>query len=168
MLDDMTASRALLAAAKAIVAQNSSFQAVLGPRAGDHATAAFLKELQMAEVAHAGSHCHEQKICGETVLTVDFYFREEQTIVEVALGLPNPQSEFEKDVLKAIIAKELGNPVRRLVFISRAGGEKKCSQPGRRAVIEWARLRHELVIEVHDLPREARKRSRGRQITFSP
>jgi hypothetical protein len=102
-------------------------------------------------------------LCGETGFAVDFYFQSEETIVEVALGLPNPQSEFEKDVLKAIIAKELGSPVRRLMFISRAGGEKKCSQPGRKAVIAWARERHGLLIEVYDLPGEPRKRMRRAQ-----
>ncbi|MCG2592211.1 hypothetical protein LZ009_05395 [Ramlibacter sp. XY19] len=80
--------------------------------------------------------------------------------MEIALGLPNPQSEFEKDILKAVIAKESGNEVRRLMFISRAGGEKKCSQPGRRAVIAWAREKHDLAIEVHDLPGTARVRIR--------
>lgn len=151
---------ALLTAARELAAKNASFQAVLGPGAGDRATAAYLRELQSMTDLPGQDACHEQRLCGETGFAVDFYFREAETIVEVALGLPNPQSEFEKDILKAIIAKELGNPVRRLMFISRAGGEKKCSQPGRKAVIAWAKEKHDLLIEVHDLPGERRKRVR--------
>lgn len=78
--------------------------------------------------------------------------------VEVALGLPNPLSEFEKDVLKALIAQENGSEVQRLFFISRAGAQKKCSQPGRSAVINWALENHGLQSEVHDLGGEPRRR----------
>jgi len=149
----------LLAAARELAVKNPSFQAVLGPGAGDRATARYLRELQSI-VSPGPDPCHEQRICGPTGFAVDFYLPEEQMIVEVALGLPNSQSEFEKDILKAIIAKELGSDVRRLMFISRAGAEKKCSQPGRKAVIAWARKNHDLSIEVHDLPGVPRKRVR--------
>lgn len=80
-----------------------------------------------------------------------------KTIVEVALGLPNPSAEFEKDILKAIMAQESGFNVRRLFFISRPGGVKKCSQPGRTKVKEWAHAKHGLTIEVHELEGEPRR-----------
>jgi hypothetical protein len=104
----------------------------------------------------------EKKVCGQNSLAVDFYFHEEEIIVEVALGLPNPASEFEKDVLKAIMALETGQKVRSLVLISRPGGVKKCAQSGRRAVIAWAKANHGLIVEVHDLHGEPRKRKRRR------
>jgi hypothetical protein len=150
----------LLSAARALAASNPAFQEVLGPGEGDRATGLFLRQIHLQLGDSFGAPCHERKICGDTGFAVDFYFPEEKTIVEIALGLPNPQSEFEKDVLKALIAIGSGNPVRRLMFISRAGGEKKCSQPGRRAVIAWAREKHDLAIEVHDLPGTARVRTR--------
>ena len=45
----------------------------------------------MQKRAHAEFEieCWERKICGETSYAVDFYFPDEATIVEVALGLPN-------------------------------------------------------------------------------
>lgn len=101
-------------------------------------------------------------MCGETSFAADFYFPEEATIVEVALGLPNPASEFEKDVLKAIMAQDFGYRVRRLFFISRAGSLKKCDQPGRTAVRQWAQTKHQLQIEVHELGGEPRKKFGGR------
>jgi hypothetical protein len=52
--------------------------------------------------------------------------------------------------------------VTRLVFISRAGAAKKCCQPGRTAVKSWAKAKHGLDIEVHDLQGEARVRRRVR------
>lgn len=149
----------LLAIAREIASGNPEFQAALGPGAGNLATNAFLQEIQKrARIEFDGADFCEQKVCGDNALAVDFYFPEEATIVEVALGLPNPASEFEKDVLKAIMAQELGHEVKRLFFISRPGAARKCSQPGRVAVKKWALENHQLQIEVHELSGEPRRR----------
>jgi len=118
--------------ANELVAANPAFAQVKGPGSGNYATNELMRELRRAVAVHFGQDHSEQRVCGEaTALAVDFYFREASTIVEIALGLQNPGTEFEKDILKALIAKELGHPVDRLVLISRAGGRKKCNQPGR-------------------------------------
>jgi hypothetical protein len=153
-------SSILVDLARGIAAENPDFQAVLGPGAGDHSTHAFMRRLRATAIQVLGVDFSEQKICGQTLLAVDFYFPDEKVIVEVALGLPNPASEFEKDILKAIMAQESGNAVRKLVLISRPGGAKKCAQPGRRAVVGWAQSKHGIKIEVHDLHGEPRKRAR--------
>lgn len=158
----------LVEIARSIAAGQADFQAVLGPGHGDHATHRFMRELRERACDTFGVDCAEKQICGATAFAVDFYFPEEETIVEVALGLPNPASEFEKDILKAIIAQDHGQKVRRLVFISRAGGKQKCSQPGRTAFIEWARANHELEVEVFELGGEPRRRQRRRRQTENP
>lgn len=155
----------LLALAHKIASAKPDFQAVLGPGVGDRATHAFMRELRELALDAFGRDYSEQKVCGETSLAVNFYFPKERTIVEVALGLPNPASEFEKDILKAIMAQEFGYNVRRVFFISRPGAVKKCAQPGRTAVKEWAGVKHQLLIEVHELegePRRRHRRSRSR------
>lgn len=145
--------------ARELAGADPEFQVAKGPGTGDRATAVFLHALQRRAWAEFGVECWEKKICGPTAYAVDFYLPEEATIVEVALGLPNPSSEFEKDIFKAIIAKDYC-PVARLVLISRAGGEKKCRQPGRAALREWASMKHQLRIDIFDLPGEPRKRMR--------
>lgn len=151
---------ALFGLASAIATVNPRFQDALGPGTGNRATNVFLRELQhRARAAFGGDYC-ERKLCGDTSFAVDFYFPEEATIVEVAFGLPNPASEFEKDILKAIMAKEAGHSVRRLFFISRAGARKKCAQPGRSAIQNWALAAHQIAIEIHELPGEPRLRRR--------
>lgn len=159
----MTADRPALLVdiARRLAAENPDFQAVLGPGAGDRSTHRFMTKLRERAAKQFGCDYSERRICGENSLAVDFYFPEEETIVEVALGLPNPATEYEKDVLKAIMAQETGQVVRKLIFISRAGGEKKCSQPGRKAVKLWAKAKHGLTIEVYDLPGVARVRKRA-------
>lgn len=150
----------LLSLAREIASANPAFQAVRGPGEGDHATRDFMRSLRECAIRDFGEDYSERKLCGDTSFAADFYFPEEATIVEVALGLPNPACEFEKDVLKGIMAQDSGYSVRRLFFISRAGAEKKCAQPGRTAVKEWAYTRHQLIIEVHELGGEPRKRQR--------
>jgi hypothetical protein len=153
----------LIGLAQVLAAENPEFQAVLGPGVGDKATDQFMRKLRERASVLFRNDFSEKRICGQNFFAVDFYFPEEQTIVEVALGLPNPASEFEKDVLKAIMAQETGQAVARLVFVSRAGGAKKCSQPGRSAVQIWAKAKHGLAIEVHDLHGEPRVRKRRRK-----
>lgn len=161
----------LLVLARKIASADPGFHTVLGPGIGDRATRDFMRKLQGRAMASFGKDYSEQKICGETSLAVDFYFSEDATIVEVALGLPNPASEFEKDILKAIMAQECGHNVRRLYFISRPGAEKKCAQPGRTAVKTWARDKHSLLVEVHELdgkPRIRRRRSHSSRSAAEP
>lgn len=145
--------------------KDPDFHAVLGPGSGDGRTKRFMLLVNLGVIRAVCTSNNvpspaEQKICGKNSLEVDFYFPDEATIVEIALGLPNPGSEFEKDILKALMAKELGHKVDRLVFISRPGAAKKCQQPGRAAMIDWAREKHGLWIEVRDLDGEARVRKR--------
>lgn len=136
------------------------FQKVKGPGAGDRATHQFMRTLRDKAEDTFGADFSEQKLCGPNELAVDFYFPGEATVVEVALGLPNPNTEFEKDILKALMARDQGYEVEKLVFISRAGAEKKCAQPGRSAMRDWAETRHGLGIDVYDLPGEPRRRVR--------
>jgi hypothetical protein len=135
------------------------FHGNLGPGAGDHRTNAFMKSLRTRALEQFGTDYSEKKLCGKTSLAVDFYFPDERAIVEVALGLPNSSTELEKGILKAIMAGETGEAVERLVLLSRAGGVRKCSQPGRRSVIDWAKRKHNLTGEIYALPGEARKRA---------
>jgi hypothetical protein len=60
------------------------------------------------------------------------------------------------------MAKEYGHSVSRLFFISRPGAVKKCNQPGRTAMRVWAREKHQVVIEVHELEGQPRIRRRHR------
>ena len=149
--------------AREIASSIPNFQASLGAGHGDRATNAYMKVLREKAARAFGEDLSEQAICGPNSFKVDFYFRDEATVVEVALGLPNPSSEFEKDILKAIMAQELGHAVRRLYFISRAGARKKCEQPGRSAIRRWALEKHRLAIEVHELGGLPRKRSQRRR-----
>lgn len=169
-----TAQR-LLEIAREIVASTPDFHKVRGAGDGDHATNSFMRELRARAEGEFGSDYSEKRLCGASAFAVDFYFPEERTIVEIALGLPNPASEFEKDILKALVAKEHGSAVERLLFISRPGAIRRCQQPGRTLLSEWAAAKHGLRIEVEELGVEARpprrrtgRRQRGAATSSTP
>lgn len=144
-------SERLFEIAEELAATWPRFFDVQGPSAGDKSTAAFMRELrQRATLAFGADHA-EQRICGANGHCVDYYFPDEETITEIALSLRNPTSEFERDVLKAIMAQDAGHAVRRLVFITKPGGVKRLSQPGARAIIAWAERAHGLEITIEEM-----------------
>lgn len=122
-----------------------------GPGIGNHATNQFITNLSAIAFKEFGEDFSEKKICGRNSLAVDYYFPDEGVIVELAFGLKNPNTEYEKDILKAIMAKSLGNKIDKLLFISKPGGNKKCQQPGRTAVKEWLLENRAIEIQVWDL-----------------
>ncbi len=141
----------LIDLAQSIANGRPAFYDIKGAGAGDKDTNEFMATLQDRARGLFGMDLAEQRICGDNGLCVDYYFREEGTIVEIALGLRNPLSEFERDILKAIMAKEAGYPVRRLLFLSKPGATKRCSQPGARAIADWAERIHGVAIEIQEL-----------------
>ncbi len=126
------------------------FFTVKGPGLGNRDTNAFLKEVRNRANNAFGQDFSEQQICGDSDHAVDFYFEDEATIVEIALGLKNPNSEFEKDILKALLAQEL-YPVKRLALIGKPGARNACERPGRTAFQRWASQHHGLAIDVYDI-----------------
>lgn len=141
----------LLRLAQALATETPGFFETKGPGAGNHATNAYVAELRIRATALFGANYAEQPICGDNRLCVDYYFPDEGTVVEVALGLFKPKTEYEKDVLKAIMAVEAGHRVDRLFFICKPNGIKKCAQPGRQAVADWVEQKYGIRVEVHDL-----------------
>jgi hypothetical protein len=141
----------LLKLAQQIADERPTFFEIKGPSVGDHDTAAFMRELRLRAESHLGSDYADKRVCGANNLCVDFYFPAESTIVEVALGLRNPTSEYERDILKALMAKEEGHTVSRILFVSKPGALKRLRQPGAAAIAAWAERLHGVRVEVREL-----------------
>lgn len=122
-----------------------------GPGAGDDDTNAFMRELRAAVEQATGKDYSEKRICGDNNLAVDFFVEEEQAVIEIALSLRNPNCEFERDILKVLMAQEAGVRVKRLVLVAKPGGQKRVGQPSSQAIVAWAWRMHGLEIVVRDL-----------------
>jgi diamine N-acetyltransferase len=92
----------LLRLARDVAEGQADFHAVKGPGVGDRATLTYMAALCEAARHTFGVDLSEFRGCGDTALAADFYFPDEGVMVEIALGLPNPGSEFEKDIVKAL------------------------------------------------------------------
>ncbi len=122
-----------------------------GPGKGNTSTNDYIKALGNQMEAQFGEDYSQKNICGENSSAVDFYFPDEGIAVEISLGLKYPNSEYEKDIFKVLLAKSLGKNIKKLLFISKPGGEKKSKQPFRLAIRNWLDKEFGIEIEVIDL-----------------
>ncbi len=150
----------LISLVRELAEQQMGFIDVLGPGAGNDRANAFTAQLIREAEDVLGANYAEFRYCEDQSARYDFYIPEERTVIEVAWGLPNPNSEFEKDIFKALIGREHKHAVERLVLISRPGAVKKCRQPGRQAVIRWVERYHHLEVQVVEVDGQRRRRLR--------
>ncbi len=113
-------------------------------------TKCFMKRLRKAVQSDPTLQCRSEEpvLRGSPPmarLCFDFYIPPEQTAVEFALGAG--VREFEKDLLKAILAKDDGKPIHRLVLAVRRGKMPKMTVAARRAMVAYVGKR--LGLQVH-------------------
>lgn len=147
----MSVTDQIIALAQQLADLRPTFFHKKGPGAGDHDTKNYMRELRASVKTATGTDYAEKQICGNNSLAVDYYIEKEQTVIEVALGLGNPNCEFERDILKVLMAQEAGVPVGRLILLAKPGGVRRARQPSSQAMIAWAARNHNLEIIARDL-----------------
>jgi hypothetical protein len=148
---DLLKSDHLLLLAQGIVDQASDFFEKKGPGIGDHATGAFVRGLRQLAKDVLGADYSEKVACKAAGFRFDFFFPDEGTAVEFAFGLHNPNSEFERDILKCILAIEDGCKVRKLVLVGKPGAIVRLGAPAPKAIVDLVRKRFDLAVEVLEL-----------------
>jgi len=131
--------------------RTEGFFVVQGHGRGDRLTNAYMDALNRLARHRFRRDFSQKRVCPGTNFAVDFYFPDEATIVEVALSARNPTSEYERDLFKAILAREAGCDVRRLVFISRPGAQRKLAQPGPKAIAAYVCRTYSIEIVIEEL-----------------
>ena len=116
-----------------------NFREVKGPGAGDRFAAGFVAAVREKTREALGADFAEKGVVEGTAVRVDYWFPEEATVVEIALSLANPLSEFERDVLKAVIARADGLRVNSLVLVAKDGAATRQPRPWLKRVVKWAR-----------------------------
>ena len=139
--------------AQRIAEQTPDFFERKGPGKGDHATAAFVRSLREAAQGLFGSDFSEKAACTSAGFRFDFFFPEECVAVEFAFGLHNPNSEFERDIFKCMLAIEDGCSVKRLMLIGKPGAIARLSAPAPKAIIAFVGKRFDLTVHVFELQR---------------
>lgn len=147
----MVLSEKLVTLAQKIADDSPGFFEIKGPGKGDKATNAFMKELQSQAKQLFGEDFSEKGICGDNKFAVDFFFPEEATIVEIALTLRNANSEFSKDILKAILSQKAGNTIKKLIFISKPGAIKRHEEPASKSIISLVKKEFGISVIIREL-----------------
>ncbi|MBU0676722.1 MAG: hypothetical protein KJ626_01275 [Verrucomicrobia bacterium] len=146
----MTKTQQLVAMAKDLARESSSFHEVKGPGKGDRAANSFMKELRQRALQRFQHDYSEKQLCEGVKAAVDFYIPEEHTVVEIAMSLRTPLSEFHKDIFKVLLAKDRGEDIRHLVFVSKPGAIKRHEAPASQAVIDWLEKNYSVTVTIEE------------------
>lgn len=141
----------LIVLAQKLAEASPEFFDVKGPGAGDTATNEFMQKLRKIAKEIFRDDFSDARICGENKFSIDFWFGDEATAVEFAFSLDKPLNEYERDIFKCLLAQDTGHPVRKLLLVSKPGGQKRLDAPGPKAIKDWVQRKHDLEIEVWDL-----------------
>lgn len=147
----MLYSEKLITLAQKITDDSPGFFNIKGPGKGDVATHTFMKELQYQAKKLFGEDFSEKVICGDNKFAVDFFFPKEATIVEIALTLRNSNSEFHKDILKAILSQKADNTIKKLIFVSKPGANKRHEEPASQSIISLVEQEFGITIIIREL-----------------
>jgi hypothetical protein len=139
----------LLRIAQTLVSDWLRFQSLLKEGTIGWGCTAFKRELRSRAFAGFCQDYAEKPICGEHGPTVDYYF--EGTVVEIALDLRNTNGQFERGILKVMMAQGEGHPVHRQVFLAKAGAKARARSAFRSALIAWAEREYGLEVEIREL-----------------
>jgi len=147
----ITKAERLLLIAQGIAEETPNFFVAIGQGPGNLRSNAFMAELRSRAKSTFGCDYGEAELCGDNKLAVDFYFPEEETVVEVAGMLSAPNSEYEKDIFKCLLAQEKGATIHKLVFLAKPGAAKVQNQPGRLAISRFVLSHFNIQITVEEL-----------------
>ena len=147
---EMKAERLYLLA-QAVAEKTPGFFAPIGAGSGNLRSNAFMTALKDSAKQVFGDDYSEARLCGDNKLAIDFYFPDEETAVEIAGMLGAPNSEYEKDVFKCLLAQDAGCRIRKLVLIAKPGATKAHSSPGRTAIAQFVAKRFGLEILLEEL-----------------
>jgi len=137
--------------AQRIAEQTPGFFQTKGPGAGDHAALEFMKNLREAAKGIFEEDLSEKRVSDDVSFSIDFYLPDEATAVEIALGLHNPLTEFERDIFKCLLARDAGCIIEHLLLISKPGGAARQAAPGPLAIASFVKRNFGLQIEIREL-----------------
>lgn len=149
--ETMTKTQQIISMANEIAGTTPDFHKIKGPGTGDKANHVFMATLQSRARDTFGKDYAEKQISGDIKSAVDFYIPEEKTIIEIALTLRVPLSEFQKDIFKALLARDNGVEVEHLVFVAKPGARKRHQEPASQAIIHWLKKHYSINVTIEEL-----------------
>jgi hypothetical protein len=110
-----------------------------------------INHLKFLVVQEFGSGTVNQFLSEENRQAVDFWLADEQTIMEVEFDILSSPPVLEKEVFKALLAKDAGKDVRHLILIGDPGSVLLSQAPTPVSVIDWVERRHQIRVQIWEL-----------------
>ena len=98
-----------------------------------------------------GTGVINQFLSKENRQSVDFWLEDEQTIMEVEFNILSSPPVLEKEVFKALLAKDAGKDVRHLILIGDPGSVLLSQAPAPASIINWVERRHQIGVQIWEL-----------------
>jgi hypothetical protein len=128
------------------------FNEPLGPGKGNKRSNDFTRRLRwLAETRLQSAIQAEHPTISGANYRFDYFIPSEKTVIEIALSLHNANTEFEKDIMKVLLAKYHGLDIRRLVFLGKTGSESRMQEAGPAALKAYAKSKYKLIIDVIEI-----------------
>jgi len=110
-----------------------------------------INHLKFLVVQEFGIGVVNQFLSQENRQSVDFWLEDEQTIMEMEFNILSSPPVLEKEVFKALLAKDAGKDVRHLILISDPGSVLLSQTPTPLSVINWVARRHQIRVQIWEL-----------------
>ncbi len=110
-----------------------------------------INHLKFLVAQELGTGAVNQFLSKEARQSVDFWLEDEQTIIEMEFDILSSPPVLEKQVFKALLAKDGGNDVRHLILISDPGSALLSQAPTPASIINWVERRHQLRVQIWEL-----------------
>jgi hypothetical protein len=98
-----------------------------------------------------GSNVVNQFLSKANRQAVDFWLEDEHTIVEMEFNILTSPPVLEKEVFIALLAKDAGKDVRKLILIGDPGAALLSHAPTPASIIEWVARQHQICVQIWDL-----------------
>jgi hypothetical protein len=98
-----------------------------------------------------GAEAVNQSLNQASRQTVDFWLEDEHTIMEMEFNILSTPPVLEKEIFKALLAKEAGKDVRHLILIGDPGAVGLLQAPTAAAIANWAERHHQIRVQVWEL-----------------
>ena len=110
-----------------------------------------INHLKFLVAQEFGTGAVNQFLSKEARHLVDFWLEDEQTIIEMEFNILSSPPVLEKEVFKALLAKDAGNDVRHLILIADPGSAVLAQAPTPASIINWVERRHQIRVQIWEL-----------------
>ena len=110
-----------------------------------------INHLKFLAAQEFGPGVVNQFLSKENRQSVDFWLEQEQTMIEMEFNIFSSPPVLEKEVFKALLAKDAGNDVRHLILIGDPGSGLLAQAPTPLSIISWVERRHQIRVQIWEL-----------------